>query len=94
MARDVGLLPSMPIADARAICPNPLTDFGNPMRETSLLLELAHWEDNFSPRVALDGADGLFLDITGCAHLFGGEESKRRDVRKRFDDLTESFLAP
>ena len=36
---------------------------------------LADWCDRYTPLVALDGADGLFLDITGCAHLFGGEEA-------------------
>jgi len=29
--------------------------------------------DRFTPLVALDHSNGLFLDITGCAHLFGGE---------------------
>ena len=29
------------------------------------------------------GADGLFLDITGCAHLFGGEERLLADLDRR-----------
>ena len=32
----------------------------------------------WTPRAALSGADGLWLDLTGVAHLFGGEA---RDVR-------------
>jgi protein ImuB len=34
---------------------------------------IADWCDRFTPLVALDAPHGLFLDITGCAHLFGGE---------------------
>jgi protein ImuB len=34
---------------------------------------IADWCDRFTPLVALDFPHGLFLDITGCAHLFGGE---------------------
>ena len=35
--------------------------------------DIADWCDRFTPLVALDPPHGLFLDITGCAHLFGGE---------------------
>jgi protein ImuB len=34
-------------------------------------------------RKADSGADGLFLDITGCAHLFGGEEALLHDLEQR-----------
>ncbi len=42
-----------------------------------LLEKLAAWCDRYTPWVALDDLPeqagyGLFLDITGCAHLFGG----------------------
>src|SRR5262249_68323 len=39
--------------------------------------------DRYTPLVGLDPPDGLFLDIAGCAHLFGGEEALRRDVVAR-----------
>ena len=35
--------------------------------------DIADWCDRFTPLVALDPPHGLYLDITGCAHLFGGE---------------------
>ncbi len=41
--------------------------------DASLLNDIADWCDRFTPLVALDAPHGLFLDITGCAHLFGGE---------------------
>jgi protein ImuB len=39
------------------------------------LNDIAEWCDRFTPLVALDPPHGLFLDITGCAHLFGGERA-------------------
>lgn len=35
---------------------------------------LALWCQAFTPLTAPDPPDGVLLDITGCAHLFGGEE--------------------
>ena len=41
--------------------------------DAQALNDIAGWCDRFTPLVALDPPHGLFLDITGCAHLFGGE---------------------
>ena len=41
--------------------------------DAALLENIADWCDRFTPLVTLDAPDGLFLDITGAAHLFGGE---------------------
>ncbi len=38
--------------------------------DRALLDKLADWADRYTPLVALDPPDGLFLDISGCAHLF------------------------
>ena len=43
--------------------------------DTRTLDDIADWCDRFTPLVALDPPYGLFLDITGCAHLFGGEQA-------------------
>jgi protein ImuB len=40
--------------------------------------------DRWTPLVALDPPDGLVLDVTGCAHLFGGEASLRTRILRRF----------
>ncbi|MCL2717114.1 MAG: DNA polymerase Y family protein, partial [Alphaproteobacteria bacterium] len=42
------------------------------------LENIADWCDRFTPLVGLDPPHGLFLDITGCAHLFGGEAALLR----------------
>ena len=50
----------------------------DPAADAAALRRLALWCLRYTPVVApwdeASGADGLFLDITGCAHLFGGEE--------------------
>jgi protein ImuB len=44
------------------------------------LQAIADWCDRFTPLVALAPPDGLFLDVTGCTHLFGGEETMMRSL--------------
>lgn len=55
----------------------------NPEADRRLLESLADWCDRYTPLVAIDGNDGLFLDITGCAHLFGGERALMKDLLAR-----------
>lgn len=55
----------------------------DPDADRRLLDGLADWCDRYTPLVAVDGTDGLFLDITGCAHLFGGERALLDDLLKR-----------
>lgn len=72
-AREAGLRENMSVADARAICPELLTEMKDTAREDMLLRALRRWADKLSPWIATDNPDGLILDITGCSHLFGGE---------------------
>ena len=51
------------------------------------LTKLVEWCDRYSPLVAADGSDSIILDITGCAHLFGGEGSLLLDLRHRLHRL-------
>ncbi len=61
------------MANARAICPQLTVFDADEAADAQTLNRLADWCDRFTPLVALDSPHGLFLDITGCAHLFGGE---------------------
>ncbi|MGB3503075.1 MAG: DNA polymerase Y family protein [Mesorhizobium sp.] len=72
------------IAEARAMFPTIEVIEEDPAADRSMLEALADWCDRYTPLVALDGADGLFLDITGCAHLFGGERALLDDLMTRF----------
>lgn len=73
----------MGIADARAMHPSLDVVEADPEADRRLLESLADWCDRYTPLVALEGGDGLFLDITGCAHLFGGERAMLDDLLLR-----------
>ena len=77
-AEALGLRPGMGIADARAMHPSIEVLEADPEADHRLLCRLADWCDHFTPLVALDGSDGLMLDISGCAHLFSGENALLR----------------
>jgi protein ImuB len=69
----LGLRPGQALAQARAIYPDLTTIDADPATDRAALERLAHWCERFSPLTAADPPDGVWLDITGCAHLFGGE---------------------
>jgi protein ImuB len=74
----------MGIADARAMHPGIDVVQADPQADRRLLESLADWCDRYTPLVALEGSDGLFLDMTGCIHLFGSEKRLLDDVLGRF----------
>lgn len=76
-----GLYPGMALADAQAIFPSLIVREAQPDKDALLLDRIAAWADRFTPFVALDGPSGLFLDVTGGAHLFGGEEAMLETVK-------------
>ena len=63
----------MTLADARALVPGLTVADAEPAADAKALAALTDWCSRYSPWSAVDGADGIRLDITGCAHLFGGE---------------------
>jgi protein ImuB len=78
-----GLQPGQPLADARALVPELRTAPADPAADRAALAMLADWCLRYTPSAALDGDDGLLLDITGCAHLFGGEAALIGDLVQR-----------
>ncbi|RRI02730.1 DNA polymerase Y family protein [Mesorhizobium tamadayense] len=74
----------MGIADARAMHPSIDVVEADPEADRRLLEGLADWCDRYTPLVAIDGEDGLFLDVTGCTHLFGGERAMQDEILTRF----------
>lgn len=79
-AARAGLTPALPLASARAICPDLAVHDDDPAADTRLLEAIADWCDRFTPLVAHDAPHGLLLDVSGCAHLFGGEAALLRDL--------------
>lgn len=79
-----GVLVGMNVADAKAIFPALEIINAKPGREAKLLKGLGEWCIRFAPIVAVDPPDGLILDITGCTHLWAGEESYLKEIISRF----------
>jgi protein ImuB len=59
--------------------------------DQALLAAIADWAERYTPWVALAPPHGLMLDITGAAHLFGGEEALYADLVDRLE--AQGFLA-
>jgi protein ImuB len=79
-AASIGLEISQPLANARAVCPDLQVFDADEPADAKLLSDIADWCDRFTPLVALNAPHGLFLDISGCAHLFGGEAAMMQTV--------------
>lgn len=82
-AEGAGLNRGMTLVHARSFCPGLLTRPADPKADQRFLRLLARWATRYCPWVGLDGHNGLFLDITGSAHLMGGEEPLLDDIRAR-----------
>ncbi|MDB5447300.1 MAG: Nucleotidyltransferase/DNA polymerase involved in repair [Phenylobacterium sp.] len=89
-AAQLKLYPGQKATDAFALVPDLATADAEPEADAAALIELAHWCVRFSPAVAIDAPDGLFLDVGGVAHLWGGEPAMLADLRAR---LTANGLA-
>ncbi len=72
----------MAVADARAMHPGLAIADAEPQADLALLATIADWCDRYTPLVGLDPPDGLLLDMSGCAHLFGGETELCRDLSR------------
>ena len=82
-AQKLGLYKGQPLANARAMV-QPLEIMPADERADAALLDaIADWCDRFTPLVSLDAPDGLFLDITGASHLFGGEAAMLATVTQK-----------
>ena len=89
----VGVRAGMRLTDARALDPGLSAVTADPAGDAALLARLARWASRWSPLVEVDGEDGLRLDASGVAHLFGGERGLVADVEERFAALGLSARA-
>ncbi|NND20674.1 MAG: DNA polymerase Y family protein [Silicimonas sp.] len=86
-AQAAGLVRGQALRDALAMCPELQTRLRNRQIEAGFLRVLARWAGKFSPWVAEEAPDALVVDLTGCAHLFGGEETLMQTVEADCADL-------
>jgi protein ImuB len=82
-AERLGLGAGMPFSDARAFCPELQSRPADPLADRRFQHALRRWAVRYCPWVGLEDDDGLVLDITGTAHLFGGEADLLMDMRQR-----------
>lgn len=93
-AKMQGIKPGLLLADARIQFPNLIVKQANPKADLKALGKLAKACERYSPWTAIDplgngklasmsGSKGIWIDITGCAHLYKGERPLVEDLRDR-----------
>jgi protein ImuB len=90
-AENAGLRIGERVANARARAEGLQVRPVNPQADETALRRLALWAMRYTPAVSAweteNGADGFFLDVTGAAHLFGGEAMLLGDIAHRLELL-------
>ena len=84
-ASAAGLFGGQALADAQAVLPSVVLVPADADGDAGFLRRLGVWALRFTPLVAVEGVDGLLLDMTGCAHLFGGEDALLAEVTGRLE---------
>jgi protein ImuB len=84
LAQTEGVSVGMPVADAKAIVNNLEVFDEKEGRAARLLKALGEWCIRYSPVIAIDGTDGLILDVSGCTHLWGSERDYLKEIVNRF----------
>ncbi len=87
VAQRQNIYPGMVLADARAFVPALQAFEDHPFAPNKLLTALASYCIRYTDIVAIEPPEGLKLDVTGCAHLWGGEENYIRDIRTRLKNF-------
>lgn len=78
-----GIAPGQTLADVRALAGDLVVTTFDPTAVTRALNGIARWCVRYTPATASAGDDGVFLDLTGGAPLFGGETALLADLIAR-----------
>jgi len=82
-AQALGVTTGQALAQARAVCPKLVVAEADPAADEAGLIRVSRWCERFSPLTAIDPPDGLWINVTGCAHLAGGEMALATDIANR-----------
>jgi protein ImuB len=81
VALALGLVPGMAAAHARALVGDLDVEEADAAADRAWLDRLAlHAVTHWTPTASVSGSDGIWLDMTGASHLFGGEPRFCRHV--------------
>jgi protein ImuB len=83
-AKERGVSIGERVVDAQAIHPDLHVESADLDGDQALMQRLVYWCRRWCPWTAQDGVDGLYMDVTGAAHLFGGEARMLHDMVQRF----------
>jgi protein ImuB len=82
-ANAIGIRHGMTIAHAQALVPGLHVVEASPTADAEGLARLATWCIRYSPLVAVDPPDGVWIEVGSSAHLFGGETGLLDDIMGR-----------
>ncbi|MDV6168132.1 DNA polymerase Y family protein [Flavobacterium sp. DG1-102-2] len=88
-----GIANGMVLADCKAVFPELGMMETEPGRTEKILQALAEWSIMYTPYAAVDLPDGLLLDISGCAHLWGGEEAYLEHITAKLNSYGYTIQA-
>lgn len=83
LAEAQGVTVGMAAADAKAIVLDLEVIDEIPGQAVKLLNALGEWCIRYSPLIAVDLPAGLIMDVSGCAHLWGGERGYLKEIVTR-----------
>lgn len=83
VAARAGLEIGMALTDARALVPDLRARPAERVADTTALFKLIRWAGRYGPYRNTDGDDSLWVDVTGVAHLYGGEDAMLEDLIRR-----------
>jgi protein ImuB len=84
-AERAGLSRGMTVTHAQSLVAGVTVVDATPEQDARALTKLALWCTRYAPLVTPDPPDGVFFDIAGSAHLFGGEERLLSDLVARLN---------
>jgi protein ImuB len=85
-AQQQSIDPGMVVADAKAILPSLQVIDDDPKLAEKILKSIAKFCIRYTDAVSIDLPDGLILDVTGCAHLWGGEKNYITEINSRLSN--------
>ena len=79
-----GITAGARVVDIQAIHPDLHVETADPQGDQDLLDRTALWARRWCPWTVRDAGDGIVMDLSGAAHLFGGQAAVLRDIGQRF----------